>query len=131
MALVARPSLARTVLAALLLAALLLGAAPAAAHQPEVNFGSPDPAAPYDVPFPEVSRSVRGVVPAGGRDFFQFSVGVTGPLELWLLVPLAVEAPPDRGGSYTFAIGQLEIPGGGISPDVQRRWATCPSAWEA
>ncbi len=46
------------------------------------------------------------------------------------VVVVSIEAPLDRGGAYTFAPGDLEIPGGYVDPDVQARWRACPDAWE-
>ncbi|MSQ42937.1 MAG: hypothetical protein EXR45_01820 [Chloroflexi bacterium] len=46
------------------------------------------------------------------------------------VVVVSIEAPPDRGGAYTFAPGDLEIPGGWVDPEVQARWRTCPEAWD-
>lgn len=43
---------------------------------------------------------------------------------------ISVEAPPDRGGAYTFAPGDLEIPGGWIEASVRERWRTCPQSWD-
>jgi hypothetical protein len=175
------------------------------AHQPEANLGTPDGAQPYDVPRPDISRSIRGVVPAGGTDWYRFDLAEPTALTVWLLTPsvpacqgfsprmvlygapvdpaewqgrawygatvvsrsrsdggwelsaerwgsfthgetsrsgpwarpllpagtywLAVEAGPERGGAYTFAIGDLEIPGGGVNPGLQAYWRTCPQSW--
>ena len=185
------------------------GVPAASAHQPEVNAGSPDPDAPYRVPFPNVSRAIRGVVPAGGVDWYALELDRPTALTLWLLTPMvdacdgfaptmritdgahyvadvgswngrrwfeatsivtrldgsvridafpwgrfqhggersrsgpyarpvlgpgttliAIEAPADRGGAYTFAPGDLEIPGGGVDPRVAAWWRTCPASWE-
>ena len=46
------------------------------------------------------------------------------------VVLVSIEAPISRGGAYTFAPGDLEIPGGYVDPDVQARWRACPEAWE-
>lgn len=190
-------------------AGLGLAVPTAAAHQPEVNAGSPDPDAPYRVPFASVSRAIRGVVPAGGVDWYALELDRPTALTLWLLTPMvdacdgfspvmrivdgahdvtdvgawdgrrwfeatsivtrlagsvrieaspwgkfqhggersrsgpyakpvlgpgttlvAIEAPDDRGGAYTFAPGDLEIPGGGVDPRVAAWWRTCPASWD-
>jgi len=165
--------------------------------------------APYRVPFASVSRAIRGVVPAGGVDWYALELDRPTALTLWLLTPMvdacdgfspvmrivdgahdvtdvgawdgrrwfeatsivtrlagsvrieaspwgrfphggersrsgpyakpvlgpgttlvAIEAPDDRGGAYTFAPGDLEIPGGGVDPRVAAWWRTCPASWE-
>ena len=190
-------------------AGLVLGVPTASAHQPEVNAGSPDPDVPYRVPFPNVSRAIRGVVPAGGVDWYALELDRPTALTLWLLTAMAdacdgfaptmrisdgphdaarvgawngrrwfeatsivtrlagsvrieaspwgkfqhggersrsgpyarpvlgpgttlvaIEAPVDRGGAYTFAPGDLEIPGGAIDPRVAAWWRSCPASWE-
>lgn len=200
-----RPALIALVTA--LLAVTLLPSL-ASAHQPEANLGSPDWRRPYDVPAPDVSRSIRGVVAPGQQDFYSFRMDRTEPITLWLLTPMVppcdgfdpvmrlwapavaaqlvrewdgtswygatvrasldpdgwitlwaerwgvfqhgsrsnsgpafkpvlpagdylvgVHARPGRGGAYTFAIGDLEIPGGGVDRAVQARWERCPEGW--
>jgi hypothetical protein len=190
-------------------AGLVRGVSTVSAHQPEVNAGSPDPRAPYRVPFSNVSRAIRGVVPAGGVDWYALELDRPTALTLWLLTPMvdacdgfspvmrvidgehdtndllswsgrtwfeatsivtphsgsllveaspwgrfqhggersrsgpyarpilgpgttfvAIEAPHERGGAYTFAPGDLEIPGGAIDPRVAAWWRTCPASWE-
>lgn len=189
-------------------AGLTFGIPTASAHQPEVNAGSPDPDMPYRVPFSNVSRAIRGVVPAGGVDWYALELDQPTALTLWLLTPsvdacsgfwpvmrimdgthdpadllawdgrrwfeatsavtrhatsvvidaspwgtfqhggersrsgpyvrpvigagttlVAIEAPEDRGGAYTFAPGDLEIPGGGVDPRITAWWRTCPESW--
>ena len=53
-----------------------------------MNAGSPDPDAPYRVPFASVSRAIRGVVPAGGVDWYALELDRPTALTLWLLTPM-------------------------------------------
>lgn len=184
----------------------------AQAHQPMHNPGSPDRTAPFLISGPEVSRSIRGVLAPGGKDFYELELARPTEITLWLLTPMvdactgfepvmriwpeganrsivdrwdgniwfravtsvgleaddalgivakaspwgrfehggdrsnsgpylkpvlgpgpvvvSIEAPIDRGGAYTFAPGDLEIPGGYVAPEIRARWRTCPDAWE-
>ncbi len=43
---------------------------------------------------------------------------------------VSIEAPLDRGGAYTFAPGDLEIPGGYVDPELQALWRACPDEWD-
>ncbi len=190
----------------------VLNAPFAQAHQPMHNPGSPDQTAPFLVPGPEVSRSIRGVLGPGGKDFYALELSRPTAITLWLLTPMvdacdgfepvmriwpegsheaiagrwdgnvwfravtsvgldvdgarslvakaspwgkfehggdrsnsgpylkpvlgpgpvivSIEAPVDRGGAYTFAPGDLEIPGGYVAPEIRARWRTCPDAWD-
>ena len=86
----------------------------ALAHQPEVNLGSPDFLAPYQVPKPTVSRAIRGVVPAGGVDYYALEMDAHDALVLWLLTP-------DTGACAGFA-PSLRIHDGFHDPEVVRSW---------